>query len=148
MTETAFDPTSRKTEAQANGFESTRLAHQSEMAEDYVELIAELIEQNGEARPVDIAERLRVSQPTVSKNLNRLKRDRLVTHAPYRAVFLTDEGMVLAETCRKRHRIVVSFLKALGVPADSRVVRIGHTYRRPLRDRRWPVHRRAAIRNV
>lgn len=118
MPKTSFAASSRPAEAQANGFESVRLAHQSEMAEDYVELIADLIEQKGEARPVDIAERLGVSQPTVSKNLNRLKRDELVTHEPYRSVFLTDEGATLAETCRKRHRIVVSFLKALGVSTD------------------------------
>jgi DtxR family manganese transport transcriptional regulator len=31
---------------------------------------------------------------------------------------LTDDGEVLAETCRKRHRIVVSFLIALGIPQD------------------------------
>jgi DtxR family manganese transport transcriptional regulator len=118
MTKTTSDTNSRPAKFQAIGFESVRLAHQSEIAEDYVELIAELIEQNGEARPVDIAERLGVSQPTVSKNLSRLKRNGLVTHAPYRSVFLTDEGKALAETCRKRHRIVVSFLKAIGVPTN------------------------------
>lgn len=118
MTKTAFVTTSRPAEAQANGFEAVRLAHQSEIAEDYVELIAELMDQHGEARPVDIAARLGVSQPTVSKILSRLKRDGLVTHEPYRSVFLTDEGTKLAETCRKRHRIVVSFLMALGVPND------------------------------
>lgn len=103
---------------QANGFESVRLAHQSEVAEDYVELIAELIEQNGEARPVDIAKRFGVSQPTVTKNLGRLKRDGLVLHNPYRSVFLTDIGQELADNCSKRHRIVVSFLKTLGVSVE------------------------------
>lgn len=118
MTETTPNVASRPADAQANGFESVRLAHQNEMAEDYVELIAELAEEHGEARPVDIAKHLGVSQPTVSKNLGRLKRDGLVTHEPYRSVFLTDAGMALAETCRTRHRIVVSFLKALGISAD------------------------------
>ncbi|KZL09061.1 manganese-binding transcriptional regulator MntR [Pseudovibrio sp. Ad26] len=101
--------------SQAERFESVRRAHQSEMAEDYVELIAELIAERGEARPVEIAEHLGVSQPTVTKNLARLKRDGLVIHAPYRSVFLTDEGKELADICRKRHRIVVNFLKALGI---------------------------------
>jgi DtxR family manganese transport transcriptional regulator len=118
MSDSVNDTESRPARAQASGFESVRLAHQSEMAEDYVELIAELIDQNGEARPVDIAERLGVSQPTVSKNLGRLKRDGLIRHIPYRSVFLTDDGEMLAETCRKRHRIVVSFLIALGIPQD------------------------------
>lgn len=102
-------------EARAERFESVRRAHQTEMAEDYVELIAELISEHGEARPVEIAERLGVAQPTVTKNLARLKRDGLVIHAPYRSVFLTPSGKELAEICRKRHRIVVEFLKTLGV---------------------------------
>jgi len=100
---------------QTDGFEAMRRAHQSEMAEDYVELIAALIAEKGEARPVDIATCLGVSQPTVSKNLTRLKRDGLVEHAPYRAVFLTSAGQALAQSCAKRHRIVVSFLIALGI---------------------------------
>lgn len=101
--------------SRAGRFESVRRAHQSEMAEDYVELIAELIVEHGEARPVEIAKKLGVSQPTVTKNLARLKRDGMVIHAPYRSVFLTDEGKSLADICRKRHRIVVNFLKALGI---------------------------------
>lgn len=105
--------------SQATGFESVRIAHQSEVAEDYVELIAELIEQNGEARPVDIAKRFGVSQPTVTKNIARLKRDGLVRHEPYRSVFLTDIGRDLAEACRKRHRIVVAFLISIGVSPET-----------------------------
>jgi DtxR family transcriptional regulator, manganese transport regulator len=103
---------------QTDGFQSVRQAHQSEMAEDYVELIAELIAQSGEARPVDIARRLGVSQPTVTKNLARLKRDGLVTHEPYRSVFLTAEGQVLAVDCEKRHRTVVAFLTTLGISPE------------------------------
>lgn len=105
----------RSADLQADSFQAVREAHRSEIAEDYVELIAELIEQIGEARPVDIAERLGVKVPTVSKNLNRLKREGFVTSKPYRSVFLTDEGQTLAESCRKRHRLVVAFLLALGL---------------------------------
>ena len=54
----ASDASDRDAKAQAEGFATVRQAHESEMAEDYVELIAELIEIQGEARPVDIAERL------------------------------------------------------------------------------------------
>lgn len=112
------NPLDRSPDEQASGFEAVRTAHQSEMAEDYVELIADLIERNGAARPVEIAERLGVTQPTVSKNLNRLKRDGLIVQEPYRSIRLTDEGFELAETCRKRHRIVVDFLVALGVSQE------------------------------
>jgi len=113
------DTSFRPPEDQAGGFESVRRAHQSEVAEDYVELVADLIAQSGEARPVDIADCLGVSQPTVSKNLGRLQRDGLVRHDPYRSVFLTEDGRKLASACRKRHRIVVSFLIALGVKQST-----------------------------
>ena len=110
-----FTPDTRNPEAQADGFANVRNAHESEMAEDYVELIAELIEAHGEARPVDIAERLGVKAPTVTKNISRLKDAGLVRREKYRAIFLTDKGQSLAEACRRRHRIVVAFLQSLGI---------------------------------
>ena len=106
-------------EMQANGFASVRLAHESEMAEDYVELIAELIESQGEARPIDIAARLGVKPPTVTKNISRLKSAGLVTRMRYRSIFLTDEGRALAEACRRRHRVVVAFLVSLGIDEET-----------------------------
>lgn len=118
MTDTDENTLGRSPDEQASGFEAVRTAHQSEMAEDYVELIAELIDLNGAARPVEIAERLGVTQPTVSKNLNRLKRDGLILQEPYRSIRLTEEGRRLAETCRRRHRIVVDFLVSLGVSQE------------------------------
>jgi len=104
---------------QADGFASVRVAHESEMAEDYVELIAELVENQGEARPVDMAERLGVKPPTVTKNLTRLTRDGLVRRERYRSVFLTAAGEALAESCRVRHRTVVATLMALGVDEET-----------------------------
>lgn len=106
-------------EVRAEGFQAVRDAHRSEIAEDYVELIHELIEQTGEARPVDIAERMGVRQPTVAKNLTRLQRDGLIRRVRYRSVFLTESGRTLAETCRERHRIVVAFLINLGLDHET-----------------------------
>ncbi|PWE30056.1 transcriptional regulator MntR [Maritimibacter sp. 55A14] len=105
--------------AQAGAFASVRTAHESEMAEDYVELIAELVEINGEARPVDMAERLGVKPPTVTKNLSRLVREGLVRRERYRSIFLTEAGAALAEACRRRHRSVVAALVALGVDVET-----------------------------
>ena len=108
----------RTVDAQADGFARVRQAHESEMAEDYVELIAELIEATGEARPVDMAERLGVKPPTVTKNLSRLTRDGLVRRERYRSIFLTEAGEELAQACRARHQTVLSFLMALGINED------------------------------
>jgi len=85
------------------------------MAEDYVELIGDLIAVNGEARAVDLAERFGVSHATVNKTLARLQRDGLVISRPYRSIFLTDDGDAMAAESRRRHGIVLDFLKAIGV---------------------------------
>ncbi len=72
-----------------------------------------------EARPVEIAERLGVKPPTVTKNISRLKAAGLVRREPYRAIFLTDAGQDLAEICRRRHRVVVAFLLSLGIDEET-----------------------------
>lgn len=100
---------------QASWFERVRHAHQSENAEDYVELIADLIEVNGEARVVDLSKRFGISHATVNKTITRLKKEELVISEPYRSLFLTDKGRKLAQACKERHIIVVEFLKSIGV---------------------------------
>lgn len=119
MTHHHSDPAKRPVEEQVRQFESVRVAHQSEMIEDYVELIADLIHLHSVARPKDIAERLGVTQPTVTKNLARLKREGFILHEPYRSIQLTEEGRHLAASCRERHRAVVEFLIALGVSSET-----------------------------
>lgn len=101
---------------QAVWFSRVRESHQTETAEDYVELIADLIEAQGEARVVDLAARFGVSHATVNKVVARLKREGLVNNQPYRALFLSDEGRALAVRCKERHKTVLEFLLALGVP--------------------------------
>ncbi|MCF3948528.1 manganese-binding transcriptional regulator MntR [Acidiphilium sp. AL] len=104
---------------QAERFGKARNAQSTALLEDYVELIADLLAINGEARPIDIARRLGVSHPTAVKSINRLKREGLATAKPYRGVFLTEEGQAMAERVRARHRLVVRVLEALGVPAET-----------------------------
>jgi DtxR family manganese transport transcriptional regulator len=108
-----------KTPAKAAAFRRTRADHQGEIAEDYVELIADLIEEKGEARSTDVAQRLGVSNATVTKTLKRLQDEKLINQEPYRAIFLTDNGRKLADDGRRRHQIVEDFLIALGVPAET-----------------------------
>ena len=99
-------------------FDRIRLAHQSEVAEDYVEMIAELIAETGEARTVDLAARFGVTSPTVNAIIQRLQREGLVISKPYRSIFLTDDGKALAERSQARHRTVRDFLISIGVPAS------------------------------
>lgn len=94
----------------------TREEHSQETAQDYVELIAKLIHERGEARAIDIARIMSVSHVTVGRTIRRLQRQGLVSTQPYRSIFLTNTGKDLAEESRTRHEIVRSFLLALGVP--------------------------------
>ncbi|HPF41428.1 MAG TPA: manganese-binding transcriptional regulator MntR [Phycisphaerae bacterium] len=111
--------TSRTAEQSASGHQRTRSDHASEIAEDYVELIDDLITESGEARAVELARRLGVTQVTVTKTIERLKREGLVTSEPYRSIFLTTKGGKLAGQVRERHKIVLEFLRSLGVPAKD-----------------------------
>lgn len=95
----------------------TRAEHAQETAQDYVEMIAELIDGTGEARVTDLARRLGVTHVTVNRTINRLRRAGLVTALPYRSIFLTEEGRRISEESRERHEVVSEFLRSLGVPA-------------------------------
>ncbi len=103
----------------SEGFRQTREARRGALVEDYVELIADLIEDGGEARQVDIAARLGVAQPTVAKMLRRLASEELVSRKPYRGIFLTQQGEKLALELRARHQTVEAFLRSLGVSCET-----------------------------
>jgi len=101
---------------QAENLSQTRREHANEIAEDYVEAIADLVAETGEARVVDLAKRLGVTHVTVIRTITRLQKTGFVTAQPYRAIFLTEKGRALAAMCKSRHEIVVSFLRSLGIP--------------------------------
>ena len=105
-------------EEHVEGFRQVREAHRRELIDDYVELISDLIREVGEARQVDMAARLGVSQPTVAKMLKRLARVGLIEQIPWRGIFLTAEGEKLAQESRERHQIVENFLLAIGVSPE------------------------------
>ncbi len=94
-----------------------RKDHAQERAQDYVEMIAELIAKTGEARLTDLARGLGVTHVTANRTLKRLQRQGLVTSQPYRSIFLTPTGRSLAKESRDRHDVVVRFLRSLGVRA-------------------------------
>ena len=104
---------------QARWFARVREAHQSETIEDYVELIADLIAVQKEARASDLAARLGVANPTVSKMLSRLQEEGYIDSQPYRSIFLTEKGEQLARKCKERHQIVLEFLIRLGVDPET-----------------------------
>jgi len=106
----------RTTATQAENFSQTRHEHANEIAEDYVEAVADLVAETGEARVVDLAERLGVTHVTVTRTIARLQKSGFVTCQPYRSIFLTEQGRNLAAICKSRHENVADFLRSLGIP--------------------------------
>ena len=100
---------------QAEIFRRSRKDRAMEIAQDYVEAIADLSVLLGEARVVDLARRLGVTHVTVNRTLARLQQAGYVNTKPYRAIFLTEAGRKLAEECKRRHGTVVAFLRSLGI---------------------------------
>ena len=96
-------------------FSRTREQHATEMAEDYVEAVQELIDSKGECRVQELARHFSVSHVTVSRTVGRLQKDGLLETAPYKPITLTPKGRKLAERVKKRHEVVLEFLLALGV---------------------------------
>jgi len=107
--------TLKPVEHQALDFGRVRDAHAREIAEDYVELIADILDSSGDVRAVDLAQRFGVTPATVNNNIKRLARNGLVKSERYRSIFLTEPGRALAEHCRERHRVVRDFLISLGI---------------------------------
>ncbi|MDA0835822.1 MAG: manganese-binding transcriptional regulator MntR [Planctomycetota bacterium] len=93
----------------------TRRDHATELAEDYVEAIDDLLQAQEICRVTDLATRFAVSHVTVNRTVARLQRDGWVTTQPYGPVELTEAGRMLARASRQRHEIVLKFLIKLGI---------------------------------
>lgn len=93
---------------------------ESVAVEDYLELIAGLIDSKGYARVADIAEGLGIAQPSVSNMVRRLDEKGLINYEKYRGMTLTDEGARVAQRIVKRHKLLEEFLDLLGIdPATA-----------------------------
>jgi DtxR family transcriptional regulator, manganese transport regulator len=100
-------------------FKKVRDAHRKENTEDYLEIIADLLNTKGEARIVDIASELDIAQATANKKIQRLQSQGFIKKEPYRSIFLTLKGQEVASVSKKRHIIVLTFLKNLGLDART-----------------------------
>ncbi len=105
----------KKTDKKLNSFRNARKNHIKENAEDYLEIVNDLIQEKGEARIVDISNNLDIAQATANKTVKRLIASGYLYKEPYRSVFLTIKGQKLAINSKKRHRLVFEFLRKIGV---------------------------------
>jgi DtxR family manganese transport transcriptional regulator len=102
-------------ESRCEPFKEVRKQHSTEAAEDYTELVYDIIESKGQARTCDIAAALGVSHVTAVKTIQRLQAEGYLETAPYKPVTLTLKGRALALEFKKKHQALVTFLRCLGV---------------------------------
>lgn len=91
----------------------------SASGEDYLERIDELIDSKGYARVVDIAERLKVSQPSVTAMVKRLAEAGYLRYERYRGLIMTERGRAVARGIKDRHATLQRCLSLLGVDAAT-----------------------------
>ncbi|MEX0847969.1 MAG: metal-dependent transcriptional regulator [Ilumatobacteraceae bacterium] len=77
--------------------------------EEYCECIFELQEDDVDVVQARIAERLQISRPAVSEMIRRLEAEQLIV-TDKRAIHLTADGMHLAQSVVRRHRLAERFL--------------------------------------
>jgi Mn-dependent DtxR family transcriptional regulator len=84
-------------------------------AQDYLEAIYELIADKGYAKVVDIAEKLDLSGPSVTRMVQKLSREGFLKSEKYRGIIMTDKGKTTARDMQRRHQLLREFLILLGV---------------------------------
>jgi len=105
--------------------DSIKAAHQLERTrsstrkEDYLEIIAELVELKGYATTLDISRYMHVSAPSVTKMLQRLDEKGFLEYEKYHGINLTDKGKQIAEGIRQKHGILLEFFEILGIGFDT-----------------------------
>ncbi|KAF6244095.1 transcriptional regulator [Nitrosopumilus sp. b1] len=87
--------------------------------EDYLEVIAELVELKGYATTLDVSRYMNVSAPSVTKMLKRLDESGFLEYEKYHGINLTQKGSQVAETIRQKHGILVEFFEILGIGHDT-----------------------------
>lgn len=101
--------------ATASHYRALRKQHEGEAAQDYCEAIADLLAAGVEARVGRIAERFGLSHVTVSRVVRRLASEGLVDARAHTPLGLTVKGRALAREAKRRHEIVLAFLRSLGI---------------------------------
>jgi Mn-dependent DtxR family transcriptional regulator len=105
--------------------ESIKAAHSfvragsSSRMEDYLEVIAELVELKGYATTLDISRYMSVSAPSVTKMLQRLDENGYLEYEKYHGINLTQKGIQIAGNIRQKHSILLEFFEILGIGHET-----------------------------
>ena len=102
----------------------------SPSSEDYLEAIHQLLKEEPHVHSVQVAQRLKVSKPSVNKAMGVLKEAGLVEQEPYGTLWLTEEGERIARQVAFRPSTLKHFLTdVLGIDeatAETDACRMEH----------------------
>lgn len=85
----------------------------------YLLLIHDLLNEKGYVRGVELAERLQMSRPTVTRAMQRLAALGYAHYERYRGLTLTPAGIEAAQGARERYEIISGLLKKSGVEMEN-----------------------------
>ena len=92
-----------------------------ESGEMYLETIYLLSKKNGDVRSIDISREMGFSKPSVSRAINALKTEGLITVNEGGLIRLTADGESIASRIYERHTILSEGLMAIGVSRETAV---------------------------
>jgi DtxR family Mn-dependent transcriptional regulator len=82
--------------------------------EDYLEEVCRHVQRYGTVRPKDVALKLGVSMPSVTKALRRLSDIGMVAYRSRGSIELTEEGKVVGDYLVIRNHVLRRFLRTIG----------------------------------
>ncbi len=87
----------------------------NESSENYLETILMLSKTLPVVRSVDVANDLGFKKSSVSVAMKNLREQELITVRPEGYIYLTEEGLRIAEMIYERHQVFTAWLTSLGV---------------------------------
>ena len=83
--------------------------------EDYLEVIAELVELKGYATTLDISRFMNVTPTSVTKMLQKLDEKKYLEYEKYHGINLTTMGKHVADSIRRKHSTLLEFFEILNI---------------------------------
>ena len=96
-----------------------RKQHSSELAQDYVEAIYEILKADAVVTITALQKVFGVSHVTVIRSLKRIHEQGLTTGTKSKQIQLTDTGLALAESAAEKHQLVKQLFIQLGVQEEQ-----------------------------
>ncbi len=89
-----------------------------ESAEDYLESILVLSITKSNVRSIDVVNKMKVSKPSVSVAMKKLRENNLIKMDSDGYITLTKQGKTIADKIYERHEFITQWLEDLGVPNE------------------------------